>query len=503
MKTNLSSQQQIVVLIGLIVFLPLISMFLLPFYDTTEPRYAEIARIMAQSGDWITPWFNADTPFWGKPPLSFWCQALSIKLLGNSEFALRLPAWLCLVLSNMVIYRACQRLYNRQIASLALLIYSSCFLVSVCAAAVLTDPFLTLGTNLCLFSVAVVMQDDARKQTTPSTLWSYLFFIGLAIGLLAKGPLAAVISFAPIAIYCFNKKHHQAVLTHLPWVKGGLLCAALALPWYILAELKTPGFLYYFLVGEHILRFAVSGWKGDMYGTAHQQPFAMIWVYFLAATSPWSILALIAMVSAIFKKQFKALMKSIEHTALNRYWLSAMLFTPIFFTFSANILWTYVLPAIAAFSIYLALYLHANLATRTRPLPLLNLAALSTPLGLVLVSIVLWSQPNLGNTEKTLINYVQQHQQVGETLFYYSKLPFSAQYYSGGHAKIIDDNKLLEELAENKPFYLAVPNQNAVKLFAETSLYNLTVSKNKRFTLMYIAPQIPTYEQRSRLANNP
>ena len=71
-----------------------IGMALFPFADTTEPRYAEIARLMAETGDWITPWFEPGVPFWGKPPLSFWAQAASIKLFGVSEFAIRLPAWL-------------------------------------------------------------------------------------------------------------------------------------------------------------------------------------------------------------------------------------------------------------------------------------------------------------------------------------------------------------------------------------------------------------------------
>src|SRR3546814_4841624 len=62
--------------------LRLASMWLFPLIDTSEPRYAEIARIMAVSGDWVTPWFEPGEPFWGKPPLAFWAQALSIKLLG-------------------------------------------------------------------------------------------------------------------------------------------------------------------------------------------------------------------------------------------------------------------------------------------------------------------------------------------------------------------------------------------------------------------------------------
>ena len=68
-------------------------MAVMPLADTSEPRYAEIARLMAVTGDWVTPWFEPGVPFWGKPPLAFWAPALSIKLLGLSEFSLRLPAF--------------------------------------------------------------------------------------------------------------------------------------------------------------------------------------------------------------------------------------------------------------------------------------------------------------------------------------------------------------------------------------------------------------------------
>ncbi|MDR4127304.1 ArnT family glycosyltransferase [Yanghanlia caeni] len=90
----------------IVLSLPLVSMELVPFYDTSEPRYAEIARVMAQSEDWITPWFDVDVPFWGKPPLSFWAQALSMKVLGVTEFAGRFPSWLCLILTNILFLTA-------------------------------------------------------------------------------------------------------------------------------------------------------------------------------------------------------------------------------------------------------------------------------------------------------------------------------------------------------------------------------------------------------------
>jgi 4-amino-4-deoxy-L-arabinose transferase-like glycosyltransferase len=72
----------------------LISLGLYPLMDTTEARYAEIARNMVELNDWVTPWFDDAVPFWGKPPLSFWLTAASFKTFGINEFAARLPHWL-------------------------------------------------------------------------------------------------------------------------------------------------------------------------------------------------------------------------------------------------------------------------------------------------------------------------------------------------------------------------------------------------------------------------
>ncbi|WZB74311.1 hypothetical protein WJ972_26380 [Achromobacter insuavis] len=69
-------------------------------------------------------------------------------------------------------------------------------------------------------------------------------------------------------------RNARASLRALPWAGGIALTLMLALPWYIAAELKTPGFLRYFIVGEHILRFIDPGWEGDRYGSAHNAPTA-------------------------------------------------------------------------------------------------------------------------------------------------------------------------------------------------------------------------------------
>ncbi len=71
----------------------LLSLGLYPLMDTTESRYGEMARMMVETGNWLTPLFDYGVPFWGKPPLFTWMSAVSVELFGLSEFTLRLPHW--------------------------------------------------------------------------------------------------------------------------------------------------------------------------------------------------------------------------------------------------------------------------------------------------------------------------------------------------------------------------------------------------------------------------
>src|SRR3546814_473058 len=193
--------------------LRLASMWLFPLIDTSEPRYAEIARLMAQSGDWITPWFKPGVPFWGKPPLSFWTEALSIKMLGVNAFAARLPSWLATAGTIWLLAAYACSHYGKRVAKRAALIYCTCSLVYVLSGAVLTDPFLVLGTTWAMTSLPMA----ARK---PVWYWRYGFFIGMAIGLLAKGPLALVLVAGPLVPWLLWYKPARSVFPALPWTPG-------------------------------------------------------------------------------------------------------------------------------------------------------------------------------------------------------------------------------------------------------------------------------------------
>jgi len=488
-------------LLAAVLLLPLISMLIVPFYDTSEPRYAGIARTMAKTGDWITPWFEPGVPFWGKPPLSFWAQALSMKAFGFSEFAARLPSWLCLILSDIILIFGLRRLYGLRTAKLAALVYSTCALVYLCAGAVLTDSFLALGTTLSLISFAVVAaaqsplpdsgkqwaQSSSHVTAPPSGLWRYGYFLGLAIGLLAKGPLALILCFAPVVAWQSLNRKALSRTRLLPWGKGFALVAALSLPWYVLAEIKTPGFLDYFIVGEHFRRFLDPGWGGDLYGTAHRQAYGTIWIYWLQATFPWGLLMLLmALPGCRPSSRIATILRTLKTAPLFSYWVTGALFTPLFFTFSANILWTYLLPSLASLSVITASFLDsAAIALRLPRRRLLWVAAI-VPVTVLGLSAVVWIRPDLRNTERSLVRYVMEQNEPDTPLLYMSRPPFSAQYYSANRVQEIKADELPEALMSRTPFYLAIPKNElaAAKQALGGSLQ--AVFSNRRYILVRI-----------------
>ncbi len=281
-----SYQKTILTLLIAVGLVRLLSLGVYPLADTTEARYGEIARLMITTGDWITPRISEGVPFWGKPPLSFWLTAMSFKLFGISEFAARLPSFLLGLAVIAMVWQMATRQKDTTFALVTCLVLATAVLFWVSSGAVMTDHCLLTGTTLSMVSFWRSMHTSGKK----GRMWGYIFFMGLALGLLAKGPIALVLTFFPVAAWVFCRKNYRDVWEKIPWVTGVIVLTVLTVPWYWLAEVKTPGFLNYFLVGEHWNRFLIPGWKGDLYGSAHSHPRGMIWLYWLACAFPWSFI---------------------------------------------------------------------------------------------------------------------------------------------------------------------------------------------------------------------
>jgi 4-amino-4-deoxy-L-arabinose transferase-like glycosyltransferase len=218
---------------------------LYPLTDTTEARYAEMARKMLDSGNWLTPMFDVGVPFWGKPPLSFWLSALPMSMGGVGEFTVRLGPLIAGLFVMTLLWTwpqngpsATQKaIASNRFAVCGSIVFLSTPLGFIATGAVMTDMAMAAGTTLSMIAFW-------RAWTAPSErLWGWLFFVGQAIGLLAKGPVAAVLTGVALTLFVLTGLRRdglkRAVLHAwdcVPWLGGLVLTAVLVLPWYVLAE---------------------------------------------------------------------------------------------------------------------------------------------------------------------------------------------------------------------------------------------------------------------------
>jgi len=421
-----TARRLIPVLLLLLLLARIAAMAWLPLMDTTEARYGEISRKMAQLGDWVTPWHDWGVPFWGKPPLSFWLSAASFRLLGVSEFAGRLPHLLCALGMAGLVWDFARRRFGTREAwlALALLGGSSLFLVS--AGALMTDGALVLCSTLAMYAFWMALQAEpgaARRRQ------GWLFFAALGLGLLAKGPLALVLVGLPLSAWLLATRRWAEAWRALPWGRGLILTLLIALPWYLLAERRTPGFLAYFIVGEHWHRFVTPGWSGDLYGKAHRYAPGTIWLFAVPALLPWTLLLPLA---GWRQPRPAALAGAQREQAL--YLLLWALMPLLFFTAARNIIWPYVLPALPAAALLGAQWL-------ARRVPKAEAWVAGGLLACLLLGAGgLWWGQRSGRIEAATARalvaaYETRRSGSAQPLLYVGHRPFSAAFYSAGQAQ--------------------------------------------------------------------
>jgi len=424
-----------------LLFIRVMFMLWLPFTDTTEARYAEIARKMLETGDWITPQFDYGVPFWGKPPLYTWLSALGMKIFGVGSFGARV----FILLSGLGVLGLSGGFVARHVGRdhglITVLVMFSSVLFFGASAFVMTDMVMVLGTTLSMvaFYNAVTHPSDNR-------VWGHLFFAGLAVGLLAKGPVASVLTLIPIMGWIIVG-HRWSQLRALPWVSGIALMLALALPWYIAAELKTPGFLQYFIIGEHFERFTVSGWQGDLYGSGHARAKGLIWLYWLGAFLPWTFFAAFLLtrlgdVTAIVR-------------ADDNGWYSYLMFWAIapilLFTPAANILAAYTLPSIPATTVLIVslwVKVYGAPGIWTRRVFSTSIVAVTAVFLAITVLTYISPQTLSPKSEQALINRALQVDP-DMTVTYWGGRSYSAEFYSRGRATSTAEEALLGTLGNN------------------------------------------------------
>lgn len=250
MKPGWKRELAVVLIVGLpFIFWGMGSVSLL---DPDEGLYGSIALEMAQSGDWITTRFNG-LRYLEKPPLYFWLTAVTIKLFGASEWAVRLWSALPTLGTALVTWRMGRLLYGGQAGLLSSIVFLTGVGVFRYSRVAATDSLLVFSLTLSVFGlVSAVLHPYSRDRS--SRLGPLLFFLGMGLGVLSKGLVGIVFPVAILGCFLFFSGERTAGSpVHLKW--GLLLFLAVILPWHLLASWENPEFFGFYVLDNQVLRF--------------------------------------------------------------------------------------------------------------------------------------------------------------------------------------------------------------------------------------------------------
>ncbi len=430
---------------------------IIPLMDKTEARYAEIARIMAETGNWITPQIDYGVPFWAKPPLSTWLSALFFKLFTVNEFFARFPSLLLTgVLVLMIGKHAKKRGLPFFLPGLIILTIPE-FLVH--AGVVSTDVSLTFAIALVMLSFWETMQENAKVY------WQYLVFLGFGLGLIAKGPIVFILTIPPILGWILIFKQHKIVFNRIALLKGFIITLVIGVPWYIFAEKATSGFIDYFVIGEHFKRFFDSNWVGDKYGFPKSQPIGMIWVFLVLFTFPWILI----LIKNLWKERVYIIKN--KWIAFLCLWL---LWTPLFFTVSKSLIHPYIMPVIMPIALLITYFW----AKTKLELLCLKFGVLIPVLALLLSTYASFQgKLSYYNTDKLFFNEkLTQRNQV----FHLNKKSYSSQFYSNGAIKSIELQSVKELLSSKKSFLILISKKDYLKIPHDVKQQLVLITSNHK-----------------------
>jgi len=365
------------------------------FVGPDEPRYAWIARDMAETGDWVTPRLYGK-PWFEKPPLYYWGAAICFELFGVSDAAARLPSAICALLATLAMAWLAWRVYRGETARwLLLLLPTTVGMIGFSHAAATDMPFSAMLTiaMVCAAVIVGLLPERPRRDWEQHSLkavrdktpairddgavdlrrWLALILFGLFLGLavLAKGPAAIILCGGAVFFWALFTKRWRDALRLLHPAAIAASCVT-ALPWYILCARRNPDFFRIFIIEHNFKRYLTPEFQ-------HIQPFWFYIPVILIAFLPWTAALLCtAVIGALRAYQEKI-------SGSTGFLVSWALFCILFFSISQSKLPGYVLPAVPAIAI-----LVSRSCTRLAHLNARPLAVTFLVTGVALTVLMLW-----------------------------------------------------------------------------------------------------------------
>ncbi len=279
MTISLTERQKSWLTLALLWLALLLMASLRPLAVPDEGRYGEIGRWMLQSGDWLTPRLNG-IPFFHKPPYLYWLEAASLATFGINELALRLVPALHAGLMLGALYLSARAICSEQIARRAVLMLGTSLTFLIGGQYVNHDMLVATWIGLAVWCFAF----SFMAADKPDANLARLGFVACALGMLSKGLIGIALPGLVIFIWLIWTRQFRKLI-YLPWLSGLALFAAIALPWFVMAQQKYPGLFDYMFIGQQFRRYTAATYNNP-------QPWWFYLVSVLLLLFPWVFFAL-------------------------------------------------------------------------------------------------------------------------------------------------------------------------------------------------------------------
>jgi len=380
--------------------------------DETEPLFAEAARQMTVTGDWITPFFDGETRF-DKPPLIYWSQAIAYQILGVNSFSVRLPSALSAMgLISLGFYTlwsfgvgrgAFQERRYWLCAGLGSALMALNLETIIWARTGVSDMLLTgcMAGALLSFFLGYAQPSKPVVQAR----WYLAFYVLIASAVLTKGPVGIVLPVLIIGAFLLYLGNGREVLREMRVLWGSLLVLMIALPWYILV-IRANGWAYInsFFGYHNFERFT-------RVVNHHSAPWYFYFFVVLVAFAPWSVYLPVAIARLKFwqRTTWRSSHRSTHLGLFALFWFVGVFG---FFTIAVTKLASYLLPLMPAAAILVALLWSDKLTQTTKNTALIWSGWLNAVL-LLAVAGASFSSPYLLGTDPAIPNLGSWVQQTG------------------------------------------------------------------------------------------
>jgi 4-amino-4-deoxy-L-arabinose transferase-like glycosyltransferase len=288
MNLTSSHYRILLLLLGMLLYLPFLGQA--PLFDWDEVNFAESAREMLVTGNFSRVQINFQ-PFWEKPPLFIWMQALSMSILGVNEYAARLPNAIFGIINLLMLFEMGRSMRSERFGFLMAICMGGSFLPHVYFKSGIIDPVFNTFIFLSIWNIAKAVRIYGERKATKYSIYAGIF-IGLAI--LTKGPVALLIALLTVTIYWMVRRF-KPVVSIKNLAVTALCVFIISSLWFGPETIKNgPWFL------EEFIQYQIRLFSTPDAG--HKQPIYYHFVIVLLGCFPMSLLAL----KALFRRpQFR------------------------------------------------------------------------------------------------------------------------------------------------------------------------------------------------------